>query len=178
MNSTTTFIGLGSNLGDGIATLKRAWQRLGEDDSVRLSVLSHPYLTEPVGMESRNWFTNAVGALETTQTAYQFLELLLRVELEFGRERDACAAGYQDRSLDLDILYFGERALNTPKLTLPHPHIATRLFVLTPFAEIAPNYRDHLEGVTIEQKQEELLAHIQTGQVEQQEITKGNWDVL
>ncbi len=176
--STTTLIGLGSNLGDGIVILKRAWQRLGEDASVSLSCLSHPYVSKPLGMESRNWFTNAVGALQTTLSAHQLLELLLAVESEFGRKRDLQNIGYQDRSLDLDILYFGTTAVNAPALTIPHPHIGKRLFVLTPLAEIAPGFYDHLDGVTVEKKRESLFERIRTGLEEPQEITKVSWDVV
>ncbi len=85
-------------------------------------------------MESSNWFTNCVGSLETELSAHELLHLLLRVEADFGRRRNAKAEGYQDRTLDLDILYFGHLLLEDKDLLLPHPRLKERLFVLEPLA--------------------------------------------
>ncbi len=175
-SSAPVFIGLGSNLGNGILTLQLAWRRLGEDTSVELARLSHPYVSEPVGMESENLFTNAVGMVHTALSAHQFLAFLLQVEAEFGRKRDPQAMGYQDRSLDLDILYFGEESIDTPKLILPHPHIEKRLFVLAPLAEIAPGFCDPVAGVSVERKQELLLEQVRSGMEEPQTLKVVSWD--
>ncbi len=143
-----------------------------------LGRLSHAYVSEPVGMDSQNWFTNAVGMLQTTHDCHQLLALLLEVEAEFGRKRDPEAIGYQDRSLDLDMLYFGEEVVNNPKLTLPHPHLGKRLFVLMPLVEIAPGMSDPLDGMSIEKKKELLIGQIQAGKEESQEVTKIRWDTI
>ena len=176
MEKTTAFIGLGSNLGDGISILKGAWERIGERDGITLSVLSHPYLTAPVDMESSNLFTNAVGMLETTVPVGQLLGDLLHIESEFGRRRNVWGTGYQDRSLDLDILCFDGVVLDTLELVLPHPRLIERLFVLAPFAEIAPEYRVLPDGPTIMESYAELLECLQAGQIPWQEIKKREWE--
>ena len=176
MEKTTAFIGLGSNLGDGIRILQSAWRRIGERKGIRLSSLSHPYLTAPVGMESSNVFTNAVGMVQTTLPVRQLLGDLLQIESEFGRRRDVSSAGYLDRSLDLDILCFGDVVLDTPELVLPHPRLAERLFVLAPFAEIAPAYRVFPNGPTILESSAQLLERLRTGQIPWQEIKKREWE--
>jgi 2-amino-4-hydroxy-6-hydroxymethyldihydropteridine diphosphokinase len=174
--TTIAFIGLGSNLGDGIRILKDAWNRIGEIEGVSLSVLSHPYLTAPVDMESSNWFINAVGMLRTTSTVQQLLGHLLHIESIFGRRRDVSTTGYQDRSLDLDILCFDEVSVDTPDLVLPHPRLARRLFVLAPFAEIAPDFRENPDGLTMSVRCAELFGHMQTGRIPWQEVKKGEWE--
>lgn len=131
------FIGLGSNLGEGRRNLQRAWRRLRESGKTMPLCLSSPYLSEPVGMASEQWFTNAVGLLETKLEPEALLAELLRVETEMGRDR---AQGV-DRIIDLDLLYYDDRCFQSEFLTLPHPELANRLFVLAPLEELAP---DHL----------------------------------
>jgi 2-amino-4-hydroxy-6-hydroxymethyldihydropteridine diphosphokinase len=176
VKETTAFIGLGSNLGDGIRILQGAWKRIGEREGIRLSALSHPYLTAPVDMESSNVFTNAVGMVQTTVPVRQLLGDLLHIESEFGRRRDVSNTRYQDRYLDLDILCFGDVVVDTPELVLPHPRLSERLFVLAPFAEIAPAYRVLPNGPTISERSAQLLERLRTGQVPWQEIKKREWE--
>ena len=132
-------IGLGSNLGDSLQTLTDSWQRLGLQDGISLKALSPPYRTEPVGMESRHWFINAVGLLRTTLSPEALLDRLLIIEQEFGRRRNLKASGYQDRTLDLDLLLYDDVIINTPRLQIPHPELHKRLFVLVPLAVLVPN---------------------------------------
>ncbi len=136
---TVACIGLGSNLGDSQQTLQNGWQRLGEQDGISLQALSSPYRTEPVGMESEHWFINAAGLLTTTLAPDALLDQLLRVEQEFGRRRDPHNSGYQDRTLDLDLLLYGDLKVQTARLQIPHPEMHKRLFVLVPLAELIPN---------------------------------------
>lgn len=143
------FIGLGSNLGDGRGNLQRAWQML-EKEAGKGVALSPPFLTEPVDMESDFLFTNAVGILATYLTPKALLEKMLAVEAALGRDR----ARGKDRSVDLDLLYFDGLVMDEPGLTLPHPEIANRLFVLEPMARIAP---DHVHPVTGRTTREMLL---------------------
>ena len=175
MEKTTAFIGLGSNLGDGSKILQGAWRRIGEAEGISLCALSHPYLTAPVDMESSKVFTNAVGMLQTSLPVRQLLRDLLRIEFEFGRRRVA-GPRYQDRSLDLDILSFGDLAVDTPELTLPHPRLDQRLFVLAPFAEIAPDYRLLPGGPTTTESWARLLAGMDRGRIPRQEIKKWQWE--
>ncbi|MDR3630360.1 MAG: 2-amino-4-hydroxy-6-hydroxymethyldihydropteridine diphosphokinase [Desulfocapsaceae bacterium] len=172
----TAFIGLGSNLGDGNRILQDAWGRIGRMEGVRTLTLSHPYLTAPVEMDSGNLFTNAVGMLQTILSARALLECLLQVEAAFGRTRNASAAGYQDRPLDLDILYFDDLVLNTPELVLPHPRLDDRLFVLVPFAEISPDFRIPQEMYTISRRCALLREHLHGGSIPSQEIKKWEWE--
>ncbi len=135
---TVACIGLGSNLGNSIRTLQDAWYRLGEQGGISLKTLSAPYRTEPVGMESEHWFINAAGLLSTTLTPEALLDQLHRIEEEFGRRRNPDNNGYQDRTLDLDLLLYGDLKVETPRLQIPHPLMHKRLFVLVPLATLAP----------------------------------------
>jgi len=172
---TSVFIGLGSNLGDGLTTLQQAWQEIGLKEGVSLLSLSSPFLSAPVGMESSNWFTNSVGKLETQLAPLELLDALLSVESHFGRRRDEAVEGYQDRTLDLDVLYFGKAVITSTRLTLPHPFLARRLFVLEPLAEIAPHFVDPVDGMTPLHKLETLKKQMDNGFVPLQEINKGCW---
>lgn len=135
---TVAHIGLGSNLGDSLRVLREAWHALGRRPRIRLLRLSSPYRTRPVGMASRNWFINAAGSLRTDLQADELLAVLLGIEERFGRRRDRPGRGYLDRELDLDLLLFGECVRSGPGLTIPHPEMHRRLFVLRPLCEIAP----------------------------------------
>lgn len=130
------FIGLGSNLGNGKANIRSAWQRLGKMERITPLSISSPYLTEPVGMESAQLFTNAVGVLETRLTPQDLLEKMLAVEQAMGRDR----ANGMDRTIDLDILYYDDIITHDNTLTIPHPDLHKRLFVLAPMEELAPDH--------------------------------------
>ena len=138
------FIGLGSNLGDGQANLIDAWQRLGKVAGITLNRLSSPYRTKPLGMETEHWFTNAVGEICTSLSPTELLAAMLAIETTLGRDR----ALTQDRPVDLDMLYYGDLMIQSLALTVPHPRIAHRLFVLAPLTEIAPAYLHPLLGRT------------------------------
>jgi len=174
-NAVKAFIGLGSNLGDGKALLQGAWQALGDVDGIVLDGLSSPYMTAPVGMTSQHWFTNAVGRLQVLLSPLELLEVLLAVETSFGRTRDDKVFGYQDRSLDLDLLYYGNVIMDSPELTLPHPRIADRLFVLVPFAELEPDFRDGLSDKTIASMELRLRDRMGPEKAIKQEIIRGTW---
>lgn len=169
---TQAFIGFGSNLGNGRQLVLSAWNRLALDRAIDCLQLSSLYVSEAVGMESRFLFTNGVGMVETRLGPLELLHLLLQVETEHGRLRDADAVGYQDRSLDLDLLYFGATVCRSPELLLPHPHIASRLFVLAPLVEIAPWIQDPLTGQTVGEMHQHLLLRIHQGKVLPQPITR------
>lgn len=169
------YIGLGSNVGDGKRTLQEAWQALGKLEGIECSQLSSPYQSAPVDMESQNWFTNAVGVVETTLTPLGLLGILLRVESEFGRRRPENVSGYQDRSLDLDLLYFGDIVMDSEELILPHPHVDERLFVLEPLAELDQNFFDHARGLRAEEMVDQLQMKFTTKERELQEITRSSW---
>ena len=133
-NPQQVFIGLGSNLGDGQNNLLAAWQRLGEVAGITLNRLSSPYRTKPVDLNTDHWFTNAVGEILATLSPTELLAVMLAIETKLGRDRTLT----QDRPVDLDLLYYGDLIMDSPTLTVPHPRIAHRLFVLAPLAEVAP----------------------------------------
>lgn len=163
MVTDNVFIGLGSNLGDSVDILLEAWRRIGVDNTVELVELSPPYSSSPVDMTSDNWFTNAVGHVRVKGQPLPFLDLLLEVERQLGRKRDPDANGYQDRTIDLDLIYFDDQIVAAPRLQLPHPHRLERLFVLEPLAGIAPDFVDPLTGRTIAALHADLLATIARG---------------
>jgi 2-amino-4-hydroxy-6-hydroxymethyldihydropteridine diphosphokinase len=131
----TAYLSLGSNLGDREANLREAISRLGELGSVsRVSAL---YETEPVEIAGEQpWFLNCAVAVETNLTAWGFLKRLLAIEQSMGRRRTEPKG---PRTIDMDIIFFGDEVLDTPELTVPHPAMQHRRFVLEPLAEIAPN---------------------------------------
>ncbi len=169
------WLGLGSNLGNSQQILQDAWEELGKEPHVNLLSLSSPYASDPVGMESDNPFVNGAGLLETNLAPHELLRLLKRVEKEFGRKVKTGTDGYQDRFLDLDILYFGDRQLVTDELQIPHPHISERLFVLAPLAEIDPEYCDPRTGEQVSAMHSALLRKISKGSLAFQKIQQEIW---
>lgn len=169
------FIGLGSNLGDGRTILSAAWQRIGEEEGITTVLLSHPYISAPVDMTSRNWFTNCVGELKTDLSPLELLAVVLNIEAAFGRTRNEKASGYQDRVLDLDILYYDDLSLDIPGLVLPHPRIGDRLFVLRPLATIAPGFRSRPHLKTVREMELQLLEQMERGLIPRQEIFRKEW---
>lgn len=170
------FIGMGSNLGDGVSILKKSWESLGEIEGIKLLSISSPYKTAPVDMTSSHWFTNGVGRVETDLSPLALLHRLLQVEASFGRTRDEKSSGYKDRALDLDLLYFGDETIDTPELALPHPRIGDRLFVLVPLLELSPDHKDPLSGETISSMEQKLRKGIREEIVIHQDIVRGKWE--
>lgn len=131
-HTTTALLSLGSNLGDRVANLAEAVRRLRAPG--RVSAVSSLYETEPMEVSEQPWFLNCAVALDTSLGAASLLEAVLAIEQAMGRQR-VTAKG--PRSIDIDILLYGDAILDTPSLTLPHPAMAERRFVLAPLAEIA-----------------------------------------
>ena len=129
------FIALGANLGDPVATVKAAILALRELPQTEFIAASSLYRTAPVGLKHQPDFINAVVELIAVSPAPTFLESLFGIEARFGRQRSVKNA---PRTLDLDLLLYGDEVSNDPQLTLPHPRMHERAFVLAPLAEIAP----------------------------------------
>ncbi len=127
------YIGLGSNMGDSKDLLSRAIGMLAE--AVRVTKVSSLYRTEPVGFREQEDFLNAVAEIETDRSPESLLDLCRSVEDRLGRRR---SVRWGPRTVDLDILLYGDRAVNSPELVIPHSRMAERKFVLAPLAEIAP----------------------------------------
>jgi 2-amino-4-hydroxy-6-hydroxymethyldihydropteridine diphosphokinase len=130
----SAFVGLGANLGEPEDQVRRAIAALGTLPRTRLVAASSLYRSAPVGVGEQPDFINAVARIETTLTARELLEELLTAEARFGRERPSPGA---PRTLDLDLLLYGDRVIAEPGLVVPHPRMHERAFVLLPLAEIA-----------------------------------------
>jgi 2-amino-4-hydroxy-6-hydroxymethyldihydropteridine diphosphokinase len=137
-------IALGSNLGDRRAHLDFAILRL-RSHLANLRVSSF-HETDPVGVGAQPRFLNAAVTGQTTLSAGELLALLLAIETERGRARPYPGAA---RTLDLDLILFGEEVIEEPGLRVPHPRFRDRAFVLGPLAEIAPDWRDPITGATV-----------------------------
>ena len=131
------YVALGSNLGDRERTLREALGALGAEDGVEIVAVSSLIETAPVGFIDQPPFLNGVAALETERSARALLDLLLDVEGRFGRSREGVPA-QGPRTLDLDLLLYGDAEIDEPGLRIPHPRMHERAFVLGPLAELAP----------------------------------------
>ena len=138
MSSQDGFIGLGSNLDDPAAQISLVLQRLGEK-SIAIDQVSSLYHTEPVDAPSQPWFTNAVARVISPFAPRDLFSICQEIETRQGRQRTRNGYHYP-RTIDLDLLMAGEEAVETPELTLPHPRLYLRKFVLVPLAEIAPDW--------------------------------------
>jgi 2-amino-4-hydroxy-6-hydroxymethyldihydropteridine diphosphokinase len=128
------FIGVGANLGNRAETIARAVELLGEQDGVEVVAVSTLRDTDPVGVVEQPRFLNGAVAVETELPPPELLERLLDVELALGRTREGPRFG--PRTIDLDLLVYGDVELAEPGLTVPHPRLAERRFVLEPLAEL------------------------------------------
>jgi 2-amino-4-hydroxy-6-hydroxymethyldihydropteridine diphosphokinase len=133
---TRAYVGLGANLGDRERTLHAAVDALGAEERIEIVAVSALRETEPVGVGEQPRFVNGAVAIETSLTAREVLDRLLAVERRFGRVR--VAGEPAPRTLDLDLLLYGDEEIDEPGLTVPHPRLHERRFVLEPLAELAP----------------------------------------
>jgi 2-amino-4-hydroxy-6-hydroxymethyldihydropteridine diphosphokinase len=135
---TEVLLALGGNVGNSRAILDRAVALLCDGNDVRLTARSSDYLTPPWGFKYQPPFVNLCIAVETTLSPRELLERAQAVELQLGRDR-AHEKRNGPRTADIDIIAYDDLALNQPNLTLPHPRLFERAFVLMPLAEIAPD---------------------------------------
>ena len=133
---TVAYVGLGANLGKRERTLRTAIDRLAEDPEIEVLAVSRFRETAPVGFEDQPAFINAAVQLRTALTARELLDRLLSVERMLGRTREGPRFG--PRTVDLDLLLFGEAVIDEPGLTVPHPRLAERVFALAPLADLDP----------------------------------------
>jgi len=152
----TIYLSLGSNLGDRAHYLHEAISQLAP--KVKIITLSSVYETEPWGYADQPIFLNQVIKANTSLEPAELLAFLKEIEVSIGRQ-DTFRFG--PRLIDLDILFYDDLILNTPKLTIPHPRIPERAFVLIPLAEIDPEMRHPVLGKTIQ----ELKTAVDTGRI-------------
>jgi 2-amino-4-hydroxy-6-hydroxymethyldihydropteridine diphosphokinase len=132
-----SFVGLGSNVGDRAGYLRRAVELLRAEPGLEVIAVSSVRETEPVGLVDQPRFLNAAVEIETGLTAPDLLDRLLAVEQALGRRRTGPRWG--PRTIDLDLLLYGREVVDEPGLTVPHPRLAERRFVLEPLHELDPN---------------------------------------
>ena len=144
-------LALGTNLGDRIENIEEAIRRLTADGSIRLVSRSKLYRSAPWGVTDQDWFINACIAIQTTLSPHELLKRCQTVENDMGRVR---TLRWGPRIIDVDILTFKDLTIAEPDLTVPHPLIAERAFVLVPLKDVAPELR--LNGRSIDAMLETL----------------------
>lgn len=138
MSTVRCYIGLGSNLGDPLANLHSAIAHLAASSGITLCGVSRFYISKPMGPQDQPDYMNAVVALDTTLDAHALLEVLFCVERAHGRVRDT-ASRWGARTLDLDLLLYGNVTIADATLCIPHPGICERSFVVLPLLELMPH---------------------------------------
>lgn len=142
----TVYLGLGSNLGEREANIASALKMLGQE--ARIVKVSSLHETEPVGHKDQPWFLNCVCSVETDLSPQALLKLAKTIENTLGRKP---THRFGPRLIDIDILFYDDLVLDSPDLTIPHPRLMERAFVLLPLTEIAPELVHPLLGATIEE---------------------------
>lgn len=139
----TVYIGIGSNLGDSIAFCTSAVQSMKSSKHLSVEALSSWYRTEPCGLADQPWFVNGVVRISTLLNPLELLEFCLSLEKKADRR---FTVQWGPRTLDIDILLWETRVIVSSRLTVPHPRMHLRRFVLVPMSEIAPQIRHPLNG--------------------------------
>src|SRR2546423_4840139 len=134
---TTAFVGIGSNLGEPERQIAAALEQLEAEDGIEVAAVSTLRETEPVGYLDQPNFLNGAAQLETELPPRELLERLLAIEARLGRVRGE-GQRFGPRTIDLDLLLYGDQTIDEPRLTIPHPRLWERRFVLEPLEELAP----------------------------------------
>lgn len=149
------YLSLGSNLGDRLGYVQQAASILGTTNDIHIVATSSFYETEPWQMDSPNWFVNAIVQITTSLSPEELLIVIQRIETQLGRE-DSGVRPYTDRTIDIDILFYDDRLINTEKLIVPHRFFHRRACMLVPMLEIAQDFVHPLFKKTVSQLYDEL----------------------
>ena len=149
------YLSLGSNMGDRLGYLQQATSILASHKDISIVSTSSFYETEPWQMESKNWFVNAVVQISTKLSPEALLDETQRIEVQLGRTKNS-AKDYADRTVDIDLLFYDDLIMHTGELTIPHPLMHKRAFMLVPMLEIAQDYVHPLFKKTISALYDEL----------------------
>ncbi len=149
------YLSLGSNLGDRVGYLQQATSLLSAMPEINIVTTSSFYESEPWQMNSENWFVNAIIQISTTFSPEELLRECQRIENQLGRKREA-NSGYTDRTIDIDILFYENKIINTDTLTIPHRFFHRRAFLMVPMLEIAEDFVHPLFNKTVENLYDEL----------------------
>lgn len=141
------YLGIGGNLGDRLNNIKTVINKITEKIATPQNI-SPIYLSEPWGFSHAKYFTNAVIKLETDISPTKLLDIILGIESELKRIRTK--TGYEGRTMDIDILYIGNKKINLTNLKVPHPKIKDRLFVLLPLKDVNPDFVDPITNKNID----------------------------
>ena len=150
------YLSLGSNIGDRLGYVQQAASLIGTTENIKIITTSSFYETEPWQMNTKNWFVNAIVQISTTYTPDELLEVIQKIEDKLGRKRDKTSIGYQDRTIDIDILFYDSIISHSETLTIPHPLLHRRACLLVPMLEIAQDFVHPLFEKTISQLYDEL----------------------
>lgn len=149
------YLSLGSNLGDRIGYIQQATSLLGSVENISIIRTSAFYETEPWDMNSENWFVNAVVELKTSLSPQDLLAECKRIENLLGRN-EKTSSDYKDRTIDIDILFYGKEIINEETLTIPHKYVHLRAFTLVPLLELIPDFEHPVLHKTISELHNDL----------------------
>ncbi len=152
---TMVYLSLGSNKGDRVGYIQQATSILDGIEGISLVRTSAFYESEPWGVDTKNWFVNAMIEINTTLSPQELLTTINKVEAQLGRNREL-EGHYGDRTLDIDIIFYGDEIVNDENLIIPHKFFHQRAFTLVPMLELSPNFVHPTLKKTVMQLYEEL----------------------
>ena len=150
------YLSLGSNIGDRLGYVQQAAGLIAAQEDIKIISTSSFYETEPWQMDTKNWFVNAIVQISTTLEPDELLKTTQKIENMLGRVRDKDNPKYQDRTIDIDILFYDKKIMHNETLTIPHPLLHRRACLLVPMLEIAQDFVHPLFEKTISQLYDEL----------------------
>ncbi len=149
------YLSLGSNLGDRLGYVQQAASIIGSTENISIVASSSFYETEPWQMDTKNWFVNAIVQISTSLSPEELLIVCQRIEYQLGREQSG-QRPYTDRTIDIDILFYDDKLINTKDLVVPHKFFHKRACMLVPMLEINDDFVHPLFKKTVSQLYDEL----------------------